>query len=205
MNFMPASSPWYLDVKELWASPGDFFPTASQTDAERLNATVRLVAYSSLAAALVARKPRYIIVGLVAIAVLSASYSLTSKDQDHEAAFPRETVQRRDTKCTRPTKDNPFMNFLPFDDPKKPPACPPDEKITKEIYKNFNKGIVRDAYDVIYGWENTGPFMTMPVTTKVPDTIGFANAVYGPRSDTERRPVIMYDRGSMDQANSMVF
>ena len=67
-------------------------------------------------------------------------------------------------KCTKPTVDNPFMNYNIMDPPKKLPAC-------KYEYKQVSKFIGKDIF---------GRFNTMPVTTVVNDQKGFALSLYPP-------------------------
>lgn len=83
--------------------------------------------------------------------------------------------------CTLSTPDNPFANMLVSDlatNPGRPPACKYD--VHKHLIReNFNRGLVRNAYDVYEKENSQRQFMTMPVTTSVPDTLAFARFCYG--------------------------
>lgn len=88
---------------------------------------------------------------------------------------------RAATQCTRSTPSNPFANVLLTDladNPGRAPACKYDEH-QAEIRDNFNRGLVRNVYDIYEKENSQRQFMTMPVTTALPDTVAFANWCYG--------------------------
>lgn len=83
--------------------------------------------------------------------------------------------------CTLSTADNPFANMLLSDlatNPGRAAACKYDDH-KDLIEENFNKGLVRDVFDVWDRQNNRRQFMTMPVTTASPDTMAFAQFCYG--------------------------
>lgn len=178
---------WYRRPSVLAARPLDFFPRADQSGAERANALVRLVAYATLAAWAYgwmhrrASAPRHALLGLGLAALVSFAY-----DADADARPPSigglvtcAHAQRGATRrCVASTPDNPFGNALPGDDPRRGPACPYDEQADL-VRRNFNRGLVRDAYDVWDRQNSQRQFVTNPVTTPVQDTVAFANACYG--------------------------
>lgn len=110
----------------------------------------------------------------------AGALGIAADDYSHADRVPPKQQPRR-LACTRSTPDNPFANFLVADlarDPGRPAACRYDEH-KHEIETNFNRGLVRNAYD-LYDKENSQrQFMTMPVTTSAPDTIAFAQFAYG--------------------------
>lgn len=79
--------------------------------------------------------------------------------------------------CVRSTPDNPFANFLPADDPGRPPACSYDS-MEGEIRANFNRGLFRNAYDVYERENSQRQFTIMPVTTAAADVGAFAEFCY---------------------------
>lgn len=88
---------------------------------------------------------------------------------------------RMSTKCTLSTPDNPFANMLLSDladRPGRAPACKYDDQADL-IRQNFNRGLVRNAYDVYEKENSQRQWMTMPVTTSTPDTVAFAHFCYG--------------------------
>jgi hypothetical protein len=180
---------WYRDVRALARRPGEFFPCRDHSPEERVNSVVRLLLYISLAVFLYARRAKYLLFGLGAVALVSLAYRGPAGARGHVlSSRPASTsgvrvrdVQRAKRQCTLSTPDNPFANMLLSDladNPGRAPACKYDEH-QDLIEANFNKGLVRNVYDV-YDKENSQrQFMTMPVTTGIPDTVAFAKFCYG--------------------------
>ena len=83
--------------------------------------------------------------------------------------------------CTLSTPDNPFANVLLTDladRPNRPPACKYDDQ--KDLIRdNFNRGLVRNVYDVYEKENSQRQWMINPVTTSTPDTVAFAQFCYG--------------------------
>lgn len=81
--------------------------------------------------------------------------------------------------CVKPTKSNPFMNPLPFDDRLRNEACSdvnPETKMMVEKY--FNNGLYRPVSD-IFGKENSQrEFYTVPNTKFPNNQTQFANWLY---------------------------
>lgn len=187
---------WYNDVAVLARRPDEFWPSRQQSDHERLNSLVRLVAYATLAVYLYRRNFKYLSFGLGAIAFLSLVHRFGGQAPRRGPALrvarpPAVRVScgmapggrcavAAAPACTRSTPDNPFGNVLlsELSTPGRPPACNYDAH-SAEIQRNFNRGLVRNVYD-IYDKENSQrQFMTMPVTTTTADTIAFARFAYG--------------------------
>lgn len=181
---------WYRDMGILTARYDEFFPSASQTDAERLNSFVRLVAYASLVAFLVRLNPRYLIIGAVIIGIVSYAYELYGSRTGGEpfANIRPKTVQGGPRKCSRPTPENPFANMTIgtlINEPTRAPACSYDDKnVAADIRRNFNRGLFRNLEDVYEVENSQRQFYTMPVTTSAPDTVAFAEFLYGSRGKT---------------------
>ncbi len=93
----------------------------------------------------------------------------------------RESVASKAKTCTRSTPSNPFGNVLLTeygDDPHRPEACAYETQ-RDEVRANFNKNFPRNMTDVYEVENSQRQFMTMPVTTGIPDTAAFAEFVYG--------------------------
>lgn len=190
-------SVWYEDARVLLRRPSEFWPAIDQTPDERLNSMVRLIAYCAIAIYAYRRNHRYLAFALGAITLLSLAHKGVAGTATERrcgapgtramgcaapiAGMRRAHVQPKDTACTRSSPDNPFGNFLVGDylsAPGRPPACKYDQH-KQDIQHNFNRGLVRNAYD-IYDKENSQrQFVTMPVTTSTADTIAFAQFAYG--------------------------
>jgi hypothetical protein len=96
--------------------------------------------------------------------------------------------QKKENLCTKPTIDNPFMNFTVGDqikNPKRLPACPIDLQIKKDIFKNFYneyKDPYQTPFDEMFKNKfkpSDRNFYTLPVTTATNDQKGFAESLYG--------------------------
>ena len=184
---------WYNDVAVLARRPDEFWPAPSQTDDERLNSLVRLVAYVTLAVLLFRYDFKFLSFGVGSVAALSVVHrwgegsscsmrrlqrcprpAVGSSSERQTAPQPRAPA----LSCTRSTPDNPFANRLLGDPAGRAPACKFADH-QQDVERNFNRGLVRNMYDV-YDKENSQrQFMTMPVTTSAPDTIAFAQFAYG--------------------------
>lgn len=196
---------WYNDVRALVRRPEEFWPSLTHNPDERLNSIVRLLAYVTLGVSLHRRDTKYMPFGVLAIAVVSFAHlgafggaaraaacgrphPTTGRRGDGQAACPAVGGIRRDSAqkparlaCTLSTPNNPFANMLLSDlasNPGRPPACKYDQH--KDLIRhNFNRGLVRNAYDVYEKENSQRQWMTMPVTTSAPDTIAFAQFCYG--------------------------
>ena len=82
-------------------------------------------------------------------------------------------------KCTKPTNNNPFMNFIFGDDYNKSKACDLSQEIRDKQIQLFRKDSkLLDKTD-LYG-NNTSDrnFYTMPSTTALNDQTGFAKFIF---------------------------
>jgi hypothetical protein len=181
---------WYKNVRVLADHPSEIIPTRDQSDAERINALVRLVAYCSLAVSLLRENPMYVVLGLAIIAIISLTFSIGQKKQRNESYgnLRPDTVKREKKSCSSGSPNNPFSNATVgalLDDEGRPPACSYDTPgVANTTRKNFNRGLFRNLDDVYEVENSQRQFYTMPVTTSAPDTIAFAEFAYGSRGAT---------------------
>lgn len=182
---------WYDDVGVLYAKYDDFFPRPDHSDAERLNAFVRLMAYASLAAFLVRFDVKYLVIGTIVSAVATLAFKNSTMYMARPEPFANvrpSTVQKNKQRCTRSTPENPYSNMTIgtlISDPTRAPACSYDDpSVAADIRSNFNRGLYRNLEDVYEVENSQRQFYTMPVTTSAPDTIAFAEFLYGSRGKT---------------------
>lgn len=190
---MPQSI-WIKDFKVILDNPSDFFPTKKQTREEKLNAIVRLSLYSSIVLALYHSNIKY---GAIFFFVLFLTYIIYSnypKVEGLDAPAAPITINSligttsTSTNCTKPTKDNPFMNatmkdFMNLDKDgniiDRPPACDPTEStIKKQVDDSFNNNLYKDVSDVFGKMNSQRNYFTMPWTTIPNDQEKFANWLY---------------------------
>lgn len=82
--------------------------------------------------------------------------------------------------CRRPTKANPFMNRMPYDAADLPAACDLDEPgVRRETTRLFDENLYRDVGDVFHTVASDRQYYTMPSTSVVNDSVGFAQWLYG--------------------------
>ena len=182
---------WFDNVRVLWNRPSEIIPARDQSDAERVNALVRLVMYCSIAVALIRYNIMYAVLGLAIVVIISLSYALGKKKNVQNESYSNirpHTVRRENKTYSMSTPDNPFGNATVgalMDDPAKPPMIGYDEPgVARDIRKNFNKGLFRDVQDVYEVENSQRQFYTMPSTTSAPDTIAFAEYLFGRPGET---------------------
>lgn len=169
---------WYEDVRVLVERWAEFFPNATQTPEERVNALVRLIVYATVAAYVYNRQTRTLVMGAGVVAVVSFAFS--QRPREHYPMAPVVEATAPPKTCTPPSKDNPFANVLLTDlgKPSRPPACSHDA-VKDTVKKHFNDGLIRNATDVYERENSQFQYYTMPVTTTIPDTDAFRNFLYG--------------------------
>jgi hypothetical protein len=179
---------WFKNIRVLFLRPSEIIPTRDQSDAERVNAIVRLVLYCSLAVALIKSNIMYLVLGLVIIAIVSLAFAMGDKKKKKNESYSNlrpTTVKRERKDCSPSTANNPFSNATVgalLGDEGRAPACSYDTPgVAKEMRKNFNKGLFRNLDDVYEKEASQRQYYTMPSTTAAPDTIAFAQFLYGSR------------------------
>ena len=182
---------WYDDISVLWKHPAELIPTIRQSDTERINSMVRLVAYCSIVVAVIRRDAKYATLGAAIVAILSVCYTFGATQTKNEsyANIRPTTVKKSKRICSVSTRNNPFSNATIGElarDPTRPPACTYGQDAHNEeaIRNNFNSGLFRNLDDVYEVENSRRQFITMPVTTSAPDTIAFAQFLYGNRGVT---------------------
>jgi hypothetical protein len=143
-----------------------------------MNALVRLIIYVSVALSFYSKKQVYLYIGLACILAISF-------------AVPLETFKSGNRPpCQRPTRNNPFANFLPTDDPRRPPACPYKD-VKNEITKTFQQGLYRDVDDVFGMSYAQRQFFVNPVTQSIPNTREVAEFFYGGMNKRHKHATIL--------------
>ncbi len=158
---------WLNDINVLLNNYTDFYPKQNMSKIEKANSLMRLAIYYSF----------LLIVFNLDSSWLSISFLLFCI-----SIFigTTENFVADNKKCTKPTKDNPYMNFTLGDhinNPNKPKACELTDDIRKNELVYFNKNI--NKFDLYGKNNNDRNFYTMPSTTLVNDQTGFAKFLYG--------------------------
>lgn len=176
------SEPWYRTPHALFQHPLEFFPARDMDPAQRLNALVRFIAYSSIFISLYRDDLSMLGVGSVVILVISFIFAIPTDTRD---TTPNRNNKSYDAfaniKCSAPTPENPFMNVLANEyGSNKPAACANTPETMAVAQSYFDQGLPREISDVYHNRASDRQFVTMPVTgpNGIPDTVAFRNFLF---------------------------
>ena len=195
----------------------EFFPTYNMTLVEKLNAIARLSIYMGLILYFITKKYLYlyipIIVGGFTIFIFKTqrkNIELYFNSYDSELNRENKKILEK-KKCTKPSINNPFMNFnVLSDDPAKTGACDTwnSRDVAKEVEDNFNYNLYRDVSD-LYGKNNSQrQFYTTPSTTMPNDQTSFAKWCYSTGPTCKEKGVnctTRWDPNILDTSNAQEF
>lgn len=163
---------WYNDLNIIFEKPYDFFPSGDGDRIEKMNTLARFAIYYAVIIIVSKSDTKWLSVSVV---ILIMSYCMGQAEHfsiEKESHF----------KCTKPTKENPFMNFTVgdhYNNPQRTAACQHTDKIKKDMRQKFLMHQVSDPNDIWGNNINDRPFLTMPNTKSVNDQKGFALWLYG--------------------------
>lgn len=204
---------WFQDPRGFLvpANLAVFFPVRGMTLAQQLNATLRFAIYFAAVLLVAGRTSRVLFIPILVAAgtyamyvsaedtpgVLREGHVHEGEDAGRVAGEGRSSSggggggggdggDRARPPCTRPTKENPFMNVLQSDYgtlSRRQAACDiQDPKVRRRAEAMFVKagaGLVRDADDIFHRRASSRQFVTNPSTTVPNDQAGFAAWLYG--------------------------
>lgn len=167
----------------------EFFPNKDMTKDEKLNALTRLSFYLGIILSFYHSDQRYLLIFVVILAFtyflfrFADNATVKVESKKGEAKSSEKQIEQITNTCSRPTEDNPFMNFTMYDriteNSDKLPACNIDDpEIKKEIEDYFDNNLYKDVSDVFNKRNSQRQFFTMPSTTVVNDQEGFAKWLY---------------------------
>jgi len=156
---------WYKNPSILFKNYKDFFPKNNMNNNEKLNAIARFSIYYALLITIFKLDSKWLSISLILI-LLTIFLGQTEKFN----------------KCTKPSKENPYMNFTVgdlIDNPSREAACPVTDVREEQIkmFRSNNMGI--DKNDLWGKFINDRNYYTMPSTEIVNDQKGFVNYLYG--------------------------
>jgi hypothetical protein len=163
-----------------------FYPSSHMTTKEQYNALLRFSIYFTLIMILISNNYRYIYVvlltGLITYIMYTVNAIENKKKQDELDKFDLAYSKIDNKYCSKPTKNNPFMNFMVneyVENPDKYEACNIDnDTIRKNIKKNFNEGLHRSNDDIFSKNASDRQFYTNPNTKVMNDQTGLAEWLY---------------------------
>ena len=116
---------WFEDPKQLVRvdKVHEFWPSKTQSSAERVDASARFIIYASCLIYLIKRDPRIFVLGATAVGVL---YIMEKSNMVKDGVRPTNVYNNIGKECAIPTKDNPMGNVLMsdyVDRPDRPQSC----------------------------------------------------------------------------------
>jgi len=188
MEVPPQEQTWFdnpsifFDVNRVLS----FWPTASQTSEQRVNATSRFIVYAVCLIYLLRRDIRIFVLGIMMLSILYIMYK--SKMIKENMYRPASSDDQARGNCQSPTYDNPMGNVLLSDyaNPNRPPACyaetvAPMIKQALDDTLPFDAGRSRSPLPSQQRAAAARQFVPSPVTTIPGDQTGFAEWLYGPK------------------------
>lgn len=166
---------WYRNPSVLLRDIYQFFPNKNLSSVEKINSLARFAVYYFILTIIFNKNSEWWSLSVV-ILLVSLFLGTTEhfKSNDNMERSP-------DTKCTKPTNNNPFMNYTVgdlIDSNNREPACRYDD-VKKEMRKEFRKKVYADPNDMWGKFISDRQFYIMPNTNIVNDQTGFAEACFG--------------------------
>lgn len=182
---------WYEDVLNFIKLDNymNFFPRDEMNVDEKINSVMRFMLYFSVILYVFNRSVRifYILAlcGLLSY-VLSElkldGFGAKSKRENYMDISSDKNHSRRNHRCTKPSKLNPFMNVLITDykdNVERPMACDVDSaQVKRSMKKKFEHDLYRNVDDVFDRNYSYRQFYTTPSTTIPNDQEAFAKWLY---------------------------
>jgi hypothetical protein len=180
---------WFDDVPGFFRDDrlSKFLPMANTPLPDQLNAIMRFALYFGSTVFLFKRTSAalYIVLATAAVTYFVFTTDRSQEAKSREALATMHVVKdtRTGEACTRPTKDNPFMNVLVSDYDRfagRPKACDiSQEKVNKMAEQMYTHNLYKDGDDVYNRNTSSRQFYANPSTTIPNDQAGFASWLYG--------------------------
>jgi hypothetical protein len=163
----------------------EIIPDRSMSLNRQLNAAMRFAIYFSIVLLVIKKDARVLFFAVFVGFVTWAMHAQSAKEDESKRELFEKLQLLNDVKgraCTKPTKNNPFMNVMPADYtsfPNRPKACNiEDPSIKKDVNDKFEDGLFRQEHDVFFKTASDRQFFTNPCTTIPNDQKGFAEWLY---------------------------
>jgi len=188
---------WFEDPKQLVRvdKVHEFWPSKTQSSADRVNASARFIIYASCIIYLIRRDPRIFVLGGTALGVL---YIMEKSNMvKNTTTVPEPEYNNIGKECSMPTKDNPMGNVLMsdyVDRPDRPQSChyPTVKKhVNNYITGDIKYGPARSRSSMPEYQRNalSRQFVSMPDTSL--GNTPYYEFIHGKRGDTCRQNPIM--------------
>lgn len=179
---------WYKDIIG-FITPANFtmfFPSRSMTNAEQMNALMRLSLYFAIVMFIIRKDTNIFFVPIFIGMFTFLIYSNEEKTKKQEMMLLEKMGLMEDKRssknlCTKPTENNPFMNILVSDfsgNTKRPKACRLEGKTKHDVKRKFDRNLYRDVDDIFHKKASDRQFYTTPSTTIPNDATSYAKWLY---------------------------
>ena len=178
---------WFDKVSILYAQDRftEFFPGTDMNLHEKMNSLVRFSFYFGVTMAVIYKEANYL---GVPICVMIISYIIYRGEETNKPDIKEKFYSVRNQECQKPTKENPYMNFLVSDKRDRKAACPThkSKELEEEVSGIVNKDLYLTTDEVWQRKSNERQFYTMPNTRSMNDQKAFAEWCFGqPKSCKE--------------------
>ena len=164
-----------------------FLPTTDMVYTEKLNAVMRLVLYICIILYAIQNDVKvFMLVMIVGVII----YILYNVEEDREKymneyksvdKYDENEYEDRQEECTKPSKENPFMNVMMDEytkNPQRKKACKMTKQIDNYIDEYFNDGLYKSIDDIYNKNSSERQYYTMPSTEIPNDQDNFARWLY---------------------------
>jgi hypothetical protein len=164
---------WYRNPGILFEKYDEFFPNKNFNRIEKINSLARFAIYFAFLLILLNQDKKWLSISIV-ILIISLFLGTTEN-------FVSVSDKQDEKNCTKPTNQNPFMNYTLGDLMEKPDrtkACRYEDS-KDEMRKKFRSHLYSDSSDIWGKFISDRNFYTMPNTEIVNDQKGFAKWCFG--------------------------
>lgn len=164
-----------------------FFPSSNMSFEQKLNSIMRFAIYLTILMFLLKNDPRTIYI-LFIVAFITFLMHITFVKNLSKTISPNTVTDTfTNTKCIKPSSDNPFMNPLVTDlapnsqwNNEQLNACNvQDEDVKQDMFNKYNEKLFRGVDDIFMNGTGDRQFYTVPNTDIIPNQEGFAQWLYG--------------------------
>lgn len=186
---------WYNDIVNFFDINNMlmFYPTSDMEYSEKLNSIMRLTLYITIILYSLKNDLKLFILLIVAGIVIYIMYTMDENKEKYitnKDMYEKYGIEDDDDeieKCTKPTRENPFMNVTMneyVENPKREKACKINNKVNEYIDQYFNEDLYRSVDDIYNKNASERQYYTMPVTEIPNNQDKFAQWLYGNEDKT---------------------
>jgi hypothetical protein len=185
---------WYKNIVDFFDIHNllHFYPTSEMNFSEKLNSVLRLSGYLSIIIYSLKNDYRSSFIFIMTAFVTFIMFVLDEnkekyvnenrKHDMYDDSYESDEIEYDKKNCTKPTRENPFMNVMMNEyeeNPKRHKACEPTIIVNKYIDEYFDEDLYRTTDDIYNKNASERQYYTMPSTEIPNDQDKFANWLYG--------------------------